>query len=111
MYRYREYICFECGAYKEELFKKDDYPETLDCEECGTESSLQLKMVTPPVPLRASYHDGHSRGDSWELSKRAAKLEEKSMDTDWKDRGEYKKEIRELKKAAAKSKNNKVTTE
>ena len=104
MYRTHDYTCTECGHHDILLYKKSEVlPDSLDCPECGTVDSFLLHALAAPAVLRASYHDGYSRGDSWELSKQANKLQAEAANLHWEDRGDYNKEINKLNKAASRA--------
>lgn len=74
MLRSYDYVCGLCGHQVIELFNKGENPDTLDCEGCGNLASMRYAFMAPAV-MRASYPDGHKRGEKWQITKAAAQLE------------------------------------
>lgn len=101
MYRTYEFNCFDCGHEDILLFRKDEHlPDEIDCPECGEEETFVRKQFYAPRVLKASYHDGYSRGERWALMKEAAKLEADAYYRDDSDSAGMEKEAKKLFKKA-----------
>ena len=61
----------ECGHVWSDLVEREHQEEGQLCPECG---KLGYKTVSAPAVLRASYHSGYRRGESYEQAKQVAKL-------------------------------------
>lgn len=98
-WRTYDYLCKECGYRYDEIFRKGEQPETLDCEACGAEASMK-ETIGAPMPLRASYHDGYKRGGDYQLVKEAAKLEAQAANLPHDKRKGINKEVKTLRQRA-----------
>jgi len=88
-----EYVCEPCNVVWEDTvdYEKRDDPQ--NCPQCDAVHSYRR----PPAPavLRASYHDGYSRGPGYEEMKRIAKLKVARANLRHSERDSVNQEIRE----------------
>lgn len=88
-------ICDNCFVQANLFVDREhasDWDYRWDCEECG--SPTVKRVMSAPMVLRASYHDGYRRGGDYQLMKEATKLKKQAANT----HGSAK---RELEQAAA----------
>lgn len=90
--------CDDCGRRDIVLLDLSDPADQPDpCPNCSGFLSQQLAA---PAVLNASYPDGMSRGEGYELLKRASKVEKEMVNLRHEKRGEHRKEIQKLKTLA-----------
>jgi len=77
MYKSYDYRCGLCDHRVTELFRREEQPDTLDCENCG-EPDIMRQALAAPMVLKASYPDGHKRGEKWQMTKAAAALQQEA---------------------------------
>jgi len=93
-----DYQCEECGHVWTELNDRDLRPDRLDCQdECCKAELSAIKLFGAPMPLRASYHDGKDRGDTYKKLKEANKLTKQMYEKPANQRSELRAEIKKLK--------------
>jgi predicted nucleic acid-binding Zn ribbon protein len=76
MYKTYDYKCEDCEETTIELFDKNDVPNMITCMKCFGVSIRAI--LSAPVVMRAGFADGFKRGDRWELTKEAGKLEQEA---------------------------------
>lgn len=56
-----------------------DWNHRWDCDEC--DAPTVKRVMSAPMVLRASYHDGYKRGGDYQLMKEAVKLKKQAANT------------------------------
>ncbi len=102
MYRYHDYKCISCGHYETIMLKRGEEEESQLCPVCDATMDRQFPA---PMITKASYPDGISRGDRWELAKQSSRMEQEASllrkHGKKEDAARLKREARQLSKRAS----------
>lgn len=103
--RSQDYECPDCGlrhTYLVELphgveSTTENCPPTVTCNACGERAEIRFSA---PNLMQRAFPDGVDRGDSWKITKEAAKLKAEAKKKNWKKRGAENQEIKRLEQKA-----------
>ena len=89
--------CTSCETVLiDEMVRRSALEEGLKCD-CG-EGVLKQIFTTAPMTAKASYPDGHDRGDSWKKAKEELKIQKAINNTRPDKQGDLKKELKKVRK-------------
>jgi hypothetical protein len=98
-------ICESCFV-EENLFVDRDLASNWDhrweCDHCG-EASVK-RVMSAPMVLRASYHDGYKRGGDYQMLKEVAKLKKQAANVGGSAKKELEQAAAQIKRQAKQTK-------